>query len=105
MLRTTQITVKCDIPTFAWLMAYVKAAGVSGQQQPETTPNNCLQLLLASHYLQVKDSLPCVSRAVVGSLTACLCSSMHQRYFLQHFLQHNQTPWPRLVSHKLPSQV
>lgn len=48
-----QITVKCDIPTFAWLMAYIKADS-SGQQPPETSLDNCLQLLLASHYLQVK---------------------------------------------------
>jgi hypothetical protein len=46
-----QITVNCDISTFAWLMAYVKAGGRG--QQPQTTLDNCLRLLLASHYLQV----------------------------------------------------
>lgn len=36
-------------------MAYVKAAD-SSEQQPEPSLSNCVQLLLASHYLQVRAS-------------------------------------------------
>lgn len=36
-------------------MAYVKAAD-SSDQQPEPSLSNCVQLLLASHYLQVRAS-------------------------------------------------
>jgi len=47
----TQITVKCDVATFAWLMAYIKTDISEALPQPDLS--NCLQLLIASHYLQV----------------------------------------------------
>jgi hypothetical protein len=68
-----QITVKCDISTFAWLMAYVKAADSSDQQQPEPNLGNCVQLLLASHYLQVRAKTASTHAAARIGLSTPVC--------------------------------
>lgn len=75
LVLVLQITVKCDISTFAWLMAYVKAE--SRGQQPETTLSNCVQLVLASHYLQVNIQTIVGMQQVVPVGTPCKQSLQH----------------------------
>lgn len=70
---------KSDIPTFDWLMDYVKAE--TRGRQPEIGLNNSLQLLLASHYLKVIMIPPVTTTTWCGMhmVAHVLCQGIDQR--------------------------
>ncbi len=55
--QKVEISVHCDVEVFRWLLQYTRAAR-TGAPRPALCLDNCMPVLIASHFLQVGDCQP-----------------------------------------------